>query len=296
MSTSGLIALSTYNLITFEDFDAQDGVENRTMICGSLISGNAADFAIIINQTTFPPNAFSLEINKQLTSGSAFQIYAGSFALGTNLTHTIVVKIANTSYRVDNRTVVFGQGNEGATVVLDSNLTDRCITMENNLKILSNQFSMLTNTTGNNISIPVSTSDQLTFFVNTLDTYGRAVFNVDGNTILSNNYVTEIQIHVNNSIINHVQLIIINLSGINISFSKGSMSGTWLNTTALGKTHTLWNFYEATFLKLRHVWIGALLAPYASVTTNNNIEGVTVVKSLKTSAQIRDPPLTYPFC
>jgi hypothetical protein len=42
--------------------------------------------------------------------------------------------------------------------------------------------------------------------------------------------------------------------------------------------------------------MGALLAPYATVTTSVNIDGATAVQSLTTTAELHNPPFIVPTC
>lgn len=295
LPTGGITALSLYNLITSGDLTTVSGVEGCTIVCGSLVSSISVDFAKAVNTSTFSPTSYSLEINRQFSSGNPVQLIAGSLAIGTNLSHTITV-INNMSYTLDGRTVLLQQGNRGSTIHIDLNITNKCTGITNDIQALSYQLTTLTNVSGNNLTIPISVAGPLTFFVNKLDANGMAVFNMDGNTAFNNPLVQQIQVLVAPSIINDVQLIIINLSGTGITFSQGNFGGTWLSSRSLGQPRTIWNFYQATSISTTRAWMGALLAPYAAVSASSTIQGTTVVQSLNTNALVGNPTINMPSC
>ncbi len=277
------------------DLSTSSDVENQTIICGSLVSGSSANFAIHIVANTFPAASYSLELNGQIASGNPIQVNAGSFGVGTNPTHVIAAS-GSVSYTLDGRTVNMNGGNQGATINVEANLTAKCASMTNNLRSLSSSLAALSDTQGNNVTIPVSQSGPLNFYVNSVDANGIAVFNLAGNTVLNNVLVQQIEIIVGTSVTNTLQLIIINLSGTSISFSQGNFVGTWLTSISTGRAHTLWNLPQATSLTINQNWMGALLAPYAVVTASVNIDGATAVLSLTTTAELHDPPIILPTC
>ncbi len=271
------------------------GVQNRTIICGSLVSSSSTVFAMTINSSTFPVTSYGLEINGQIASGSQVQVLAGSLAISTNFTHTFATS-NNISYTLDGRTVLIHKGNAGARIIIDANLTSKCAAIENDIITLSNELLNMVNTSGNNISMPKSQPAPLNFNVNKVDANGMAVFSIDGNTAFNNLLVQSIQVVVNPNITNNVQLVVINLSGTNVSFSQGNMVGTWLSSTIPGQSQTIWNFYQATSISLSRNWMGVLLAPYASVSTGVSIKGTTAVKTLVTGASVNNPLITPPSC
>jgi choice-of-anchor A domain-containing protein len=270
-------------------------VENRTIVCGSLVSSSSANFAIHINANTFPAASYSLELNGQIASGSGIQVNAGSFGVGTNPAHTIVAN-GVVGYTLDGRTVNMNGGNQGATINVSTNLTAKCTSLTNDLQTLSSNLAALANTPGNNVVVPTSQPGPLNIYVNSVDANGYAVFNLVGNTVLNNQLVQQIEIIIGSSVSNIVQLVIINLSGTSISFAQGNFVGVWLTSITTGRAQTIWNLPQATSLTINSDWMGALLAPYASVTTSVNIDGATAVLSLTTTAELHDPPIIIPPC
>jgi choice-of-anchor A domain-containing protein len=286
---------SSYNLITLGNLSTSSDVDNRTIICGSLVSGSSANFAIHIIANTFPAASYSLELNGQIVSGSPIQVTAGSFAVGTNPTHTIVAS-GSVSYTLDGRTVNMNGGNQGATINVNGNLTAKCASLTSDLYALSSSLAALSNTQGNNVTIPISQAGPLNFYVNSVDANGLAVFNLVGNTVLNNQLVQQIEITVGTSVTSTLQLVVINLSGTSISFAQGNLVGTWLTSISTGRARTLWNLPQATSLTISSNWMGALLAPYAVVTASVDIDGAAAVQSLTTTAELHDPPIILPSC
>ncbi len=217
------------------------------------------------------------------------------FGIGTSSLHTITTT-NNISYTLDGRRVLIQKGNQGATISIESNLADRCTEISNDIQTLSSELATLLNISGNNISIPISHPALLNFYINKVDANGMAVFNMDGNTALNNPLVQQIQVMVDANVIGEVQLVVINLSGTNITFAQGNMVGTCLSTVITGQSHTIWNFYQPTTISLTRNLMGALLAPYAFVTAYVNINGATAVQSLNINADVCNPPIIIPSC
>ncbi len=295
MSLPGAWILSTYNLVTLSNLSTSSDVENRTIVCGSLLSGNSANFGIHITSATSTSSIYTLEVNGQIVSGSPLNVDAGSFGVGTNPSHTITAS-GVVGYILDGRTVNMNGGNQGATINVDTNLTATCTTIITGVQTLSSYLTTLSNTTGNNVSIPTSQSGPLNFYVNTVDANGFAVFNLDGNTVLNNPLVQQIQLNVGSSVTNTLELVIINLYGTSITFGQGNFVGTWFTSITTGRAQTIWNLPQATSFTINSDWMGALLAPYAVVTTSVNIDGAAAVLSLTTTAELHNPPLIVPAC
>lgn len=289
------MAFSSYNLITLNDLSTSSDVENRTLICGSLLSSSSANFATQIVSNSNSATRYSLELNGQIVSGSPIQVNAGSFGVGSNPVHTIVAS-GSVSYTLDGRIVNINGGNQGATISVNANLSAKCTALTNDLRALSSSLAALTNTQGNNVTIPTLQTGPLNFYVNNVDPNGIAVFNLVGNTVLNNVLVQQIELIVGTNIASALKLVVINLSGTSISFAQGNLVGTWFNSISTGRARTLWNLPQATSLNIARNWMGALLAPFATVTASTNIDGAVAVLSLTTTAALRDPPIALPAC
>jgi len=295
VSLPGASVLSTYNLVTIGDLSTSSDVDNRTLVCGSLVSSSSANFAIHVISSPSTAAIYSLEVNGQIVSGNPINVDAGSFGVGTNPTHTITAN-GVVSYILDGRQVSLNGGNDGSTVNVDANLTSLCSSVTGNIQALSSYLATLTNTPGNNVTIPTTQPGPLNFYVNAIDANGFAVFNLAGNTVLNNGQVQQIELIVGSSVSNTLQLVVINLSGTSISFSQGNFVGTWFTSITTGRAQTIWNLPQATSLTINSDWMGALLAPYATVTASVDIDGATAVGSLTTTAELHNPPIIIPAC
>ena len=293
--TAGVVGFSSYNLITLSNLSTSSDVENRTLICGSLVSSSAANFGTQIGSNSSSATSYSLELNGQIASGNPIQVNAGSFGVGTNPMHTIVAS-GSVSYTLDGRKVNMNGGNHGSTINVNANLTTKCTTLTNDLRTLFSSLASLADTPGNNVTIPSSSSDPLNIYVNNVNSNGIAVFNLVGNTVLNNPSVQQIELFVASTVVSLLQLVVINLSGTSISFAQGNLVGTWFNSISTGRARTVWNLPQATSLNIARNWMGALLAPFAVVTTSMDIDGAVAVLSLTTTAAVHNPPIILPAC
>jgi choice-of-anchor A domain-containing protein len=293
--STGAASFSSYNLITLGNFSTSSDVDNCSIVCGSLISGNSANFGVHIIASSSTAAIYTIEVNGYVNTVNGINVDAGSFGVGTNPIHTIT-PTGVVNYRLDGQTVNINGGNQGATLNVDINLAAKCAAITNDIQTLSSILAQLPPVTGNNVTIPTIQSGPLNFYVNAVDSHGVAVFNLDGNTVLNNGQVQQIEIIVAPSVNSSLQLVVINLSGTSISFNHGNFVGPWLNSISTGRAHTIWNFPQATSLSINPDWMGALLAPYAKVTTSSNIDGAVAVQSLTTTSEVHNPPIIIPAC
>ena len=295
LSSTGFDILSSYNLITLDSLSITTRVQNRTIICESITSSNAMTFASQIDSNLYPSTINTVELNGSIGSGNTIQVASGSFAMSTSILHSYSMS-DHVTYTLDSRSVSLQQGNQGSTININPNLTSTCTRIQNDLRALSNQLTLLSDTPGNNATIPISQAASLYFYVNVIDSNGRAVSNLDGNSVLSNSLVQQIEIIVASSISTLVRLVLINLFGTSVTFSQGNFAGTWLSTPTTGGSHTIWNFPQATTLTFTRSWMGTLLALRASLTTNGYLAGTIAVNSLNTYGDILNPPLANDVC
>lgn len=291
---NGLNWFSLYNLITFGNLSTNSIVQNRTLVCGSYISSSSATFGGGI-LTLSLPSIYTFQLNGQMTSGLPIQLEKGSFGVGTTLANNII-KTSSVQYTLSGRNINMNGGNDGATINQDNNLSNTCQSVTTNLKELSQIFSQLSNTSGNTVSIPTGTPGPLNLYVKSIISNGLSIFNLDGNTVFSNSNVQQIEIIVDSNISSNLKLILINLSGTDISFTNGNLVGNWLSTST-GQSHTVWNFPKATKLLFSSSSImGTILAPYAQLSNTAQISGTIAVDSLIATAGINNPPIILPYC
>lgn len=104
-------------------------------------------------------------------------------------------------------------GNGGTTLNVDSNLSTTCQSVTTSLKQLSQSLSQLADTSGNTVTSPTTQAGPLNLYAKGVTANGISVFNLDGNQVLNNGNVQQIEMFVDSSISSSLKLIVINLSG-----------------------------------------------------------------------------------
>ena len=123
--------------------------------------------------------------------------------------------------------------------------------------------------------------------VDTVDSYGVAVFNVDGSSLFMNSKVQQIEFVFSGSCtMDNVKFIIINVSGQSISWTQGNMVG---NFFIQHRRKIIFNWYEATYLKFQQNAMGVQIAPLAQLDITTAVEGATVVGTFNGSGEIHYP-------
>jgi len=283
--------MSQYSVIAFQSLKTTSNIGYKTIVCGNLLGG--AMFASQLDQNTFNPLDYSLEINGSTAAGNTTNIISGSVALGPYPSNRFVLKTnTNNQYRIDNQIdFTLNQGNQGATVQMDPTLPDRCAEIISGIQYLSTSLSQLS--PNNDVTIPSTQPGPLYFNVNSVDVNGIAVFNVSANAVFNNNNVQSIALVSQNT---NLQFAVINVYGANVSWSGVNLVGNWFRNATTGQSHTIWNFYEATVINFGSDVEGAVLAPYAAVTTESNISGSIAVQSLDAGGEVHLPLVVFPNC
>jgi choice-of-anchor A domain-containing protein len=128
-------------------------------------------------------------------------------------------------------------------------------------------------------------------YVNTVDCNGIAVFNLSASAVFG---VTNNRVQILNQIAG-INLVVINLSGLSVSLDASMDNNVgWLSSTS-GLAGTIWNFYQADSLEFSSTTYGGILAPLASVTSNNQVlNGVFVINSFSTQSEVHHPYINFP--
>jgi choice-of-anchor A domain-containing protein len=88
---------------------------------------------------------------------------------------------------------------------------------------------------------------------------------------------------------NGASTVVINVSGGDISTSSGLNLNGLANNPAM-RSKVIWNFTDATSIHFATNWYGAVLAPYALLTTNNtNLDGSAFVRSINLTGELHVP-------
>ena len=281
--------MSQYNVITLQNLQATSSIGSRTIVCGNLLAG--ATFANQLNQNTFNPLTFSLEINGSTTKSNSMNLDSGSLALGPYPSNR-VVKNSNNQYTIDNNIQFnLNQGGQGATAQIDSTLPSRCAAIISSIIYLSNTLSQLS--PNNNATFSTTRPGPLQLNVNNVDVNGIAVFNLSGSTIFDSSIVQKIGVYPQNA---NLQLVVINVYGTSVSWSGSNLVDAWFTTGTTGQSHTIWNFYQATTLTFNSNMIGAVLAPYATLTISSSLNGAVAVQTFNAKGTVSYPLVVFPNC
>jgi hypothetical protein len=291
---NGLNWLNTYLVITLGDLSTSADIRNRAIICGSFTSGTSATFAADAGNTITASTDYTVQLNGNMAGGGALNINEGSFGVGTNPAHTIVQN-AN-QFTLDGRMINIEDFSNGAVLNVDNTIATKCQSITSSLQALTQYLNQLPDTPGNTMTVPTNTNGPLNFNVNAVGSNGVSVFHIDGNTAWNNGLVQQISVIVSAAVSANVKLVVINLTGTSISFNQGNLLGDWLNSATTGQAHTIWNFPSATTITLGRSVLGAILAPYATLSNSAVINGAVAVLSFQGGAAVTNPLLVLPAC
>jgi choice-of-anchor A domain-containing protein len=255
--------MSDYSLIVLDDLSTSSDVENRTFVGGNLISTTSANFAINVNGV--PANKAMLSIVGNIVAGNPINLNAGSLRLGGSSNGRII------NY------------NGGGALIPDPSLSDGPIT----IRLQDASAQLAAEVANNGVTLPSGQPGPAKFQVTTTTDDGVAIFQVAGTDLFGNNLVQQIEL-----IPGSASTIVINVTGSTVNWSgNGNMVGGF--NSSHWRSNVIWNFPQATTINMgSHNMMGAVLAPYAAVTTSANLDGSVAVRSLTTSAEVHQPTFT----
>jgi|GEM_PF-1996425 choice-of-anchor A domain-containing protein len=275
--SAGIQWLKNTHLITIENLTQVQQVDFTTFVGGDLVQINQSGAQM--TAANYPNYATrSLEVTGKVHGGNDVNIfYSGAFSN----TNTLVQQNSN-QYTVNGRRFNLNNSNQGSTLVNDNTLNTKAAQIKSDLESASQILSQFT---ANNTVTFSNQGTELRFNVNTKDANGLAVFNVTKAQVFENSAIS--QMVINNNV--NATTILINVSGTSVNWQSGANKiGNWFNGEN-GRSRTLWNFYEATSITMNRRFMGALLAPKATVTTDADINGSVAVKILNSSASVQKP-------
>ncbi|MFZ4663603.1 MAG: choice-of-anchor A family protein, partial [Caldilineaceae bacterium] len=252
--------MSDYSLIVLDDLSTSSDVENRTFVGGNLISTTSANFAINVNGV--PANKAMLSIVGNIVAGNPINLNAGSLRLKGSSNGRII------NY------------NGGGALVPDPALADGPITA----RVQEASAQLAAEAANNGVTLPSGQPGPAKFQVTTTTDDGVAIFQVAGADLFGNNLVQQIEL-----IPGSASTIVINVTGSTVNWSgNGNMVGSF--NSSHWRSNVIWNFPQATTINMgSRNMMGAVLAPYAAVTTSANLDGSVAVRSLTTSAEVHQP-------
>ncbi|MBX3564596.1 MAG: choice-of-anchor A family protein [Sphingomonas sp.] len=285
---AGLDAMREWNLIVLGDLQSSSEVEGRTFVGGNL-TGTSSNYQIrpVANSAYGTPGLTVVgDVNgntKNLNNGSG-AVIGGNVNSGFNLNgapQTVRVggTIANTNVNQNTVTSGLTASDPAFGVRLDqqrSLLTTSLTGLSSNLGQLESNSAMTIS--GNRGTFNAQPGAN-----------GVAVFNISAADL---NKIGEIQFNLNGA-----DTAVVNVSGTDILLNDNFLGGT----NGLGE-HVIWNFPDAKTLNATTAWGGSVLAPGASATTGNYIQGSAVFGSLTQNGEFHlgtysgtyAPPTTTP--
>lgn len=261
-NAQNLSALKTYSVITKNDLQQARDVEGRTLIGGNFTFGGSANFGIHMPNNT-PSSDRTLIVQGNIATGNPINLNKGSLELGGNRNNRII------NYN----------GGSGAGLIANPSINYSAI-----FQTLDQASIDLRNLTANStVSFPSGQPGPLNF--NTVSNPSNvAVFDVVGSSIFSNNLAQQIGLNIAPGITD----IVINVGGTTINWTSGNEVGNF--TSSQWRANTVWNFYEATTINLgSYNFNGQLLAPFATVSSSNNIDGSVYAKNLNSNGEVHFP-------
>lgn len=270
----GLDVLRTYNLVVLGDLTSSSEVEGRTFVGGNL-NGNSSNYLIKELPKNSPnPTTPGLTVvgdvngsHKNLNFGSG-AIVGGNVNSGFNLNGPVqTVQVGGTikNTNVNNNTVTSGL--TASNPAFSQDLNQQKSLIETSMTGLSYDLSTLT------ANSQLTTNGNKGTFNAKPDASGVAVFTISSADL---DKIGEIQFNLNGA-----DTAIINVLGKSVVLNDNFLGGT----NNLGEK-VIWNFPEATSLSLTTAWGGSVLAPLASATTGNYIQGSGVFGSLNQNGEM----------
>jgi len=262
----GIDALKEWNLIVLGDLNSSSEVEGRTFVGGNL-SGNSSNYQIrtpAASNYAVPGLTVVGDVlggAKNLNNGSG-ALVCGNVQGGFNLNGGVqTVKVGGTlsNTNINQNIVQAGLGTSDPGFVSGLNLQKSLLA--SSMVDLSNGYAALTATAA------VGIANNRATFNAVPNADGVAVFNLKASDL---SRFGEIAFNRNGA-----DTVIVNVSGTSVRLDDNFLG----NATGLGE-HVIWNFPEATDLRLTTAWKGSVLAPKAAAVTGNYIEGSAVFGSL----------------
>lgn len=252
-----------YNAIIFNNLSTTSDIEGRTFVGNNFTGANSANFGIHLKNTLATTDR-SLVVGNDLVSGNPLNLQRGSLYIG-----------GSTNGRIINF-------NGGGSLVSDSSIGDDLAAIQD--YSIGQSMALQSLAADSVVTLPGGGQPGPTKFIATAGADGLAVFHVDAADIFSNPLGQQFELLPDAQ----TQNIVINVSGLTVNWTQGNMVGQFDSNYWQG--HLMWNFYEATSINLGSFNMkGAVLAPYASILTAGNIDGLVVANNLTTTAEVHLP-------
>ncbi|KEZ76740.1 choice-of-anchor A family protein [Salinisphaera hydrothermalis] len=249
--------LNQFNLVVFGDLNTSSHVDGRTYVGGNL-TGNG-DFYQHGSQA--PTSAYpALIVGGNVTGGDKHVNSNGDAWIGGN---------------VDHLTMNGGTATVGGSVDTSSshgNIQTGSVAIPDLESILRGYSSSLAGEAGNaTVSI---NGGRATFTADA--SQPLTVFNIAGSFF---NGINEIQVNSDPS----AQVL------INVDGDPGRIAANFLGDYSSSQPNLLWNFFDASAIDFQNQFRGSILAPDASISNENNLEGSVVANTFDQHGEVHLP-------
>lgn len=253
----------SYNAILFNNLNTTGGIDGRTLVGNDFTGTNSANLGIHLNNSVGAGDR-SFVVGNNVVGGNPLNLQRGSLYVDGS---------------TNGRTVNF---NGGGTLVVDHGI-DAAVAEIRGYSIAQSQ-SLNSLGADSTVTLPTGGQSGPTKFMATGGADGLAVFHVSAADIFANPLGQQFELITDFDTTD----VLINVSGSAVDWINGNMVGNF--TSDYWQGHTLWNFSDATSINLgSHNFNGGILAPYASITTAGNIDGLVVADNLTTTGEVHLP-------
>jgi choice-of-anchor A domain-containing protein len=258
--------MGNYNVIVFTDLYTTTAIEGKTWVGDDLTNSNS--FSLGRNYSP-SGNENVVVVGGSLGNGNAFQVEGnGNSRLALKGSSSRGTRSINWN----------GGGNESSRLVYDSTIPAKTLTMQAQLQAMSAELSTVP--ANSTVVTPFGQSNKrvLTCSVNSS---GVAIFNIAASSLFGASNLAEVSIGFASGVSeSSVKGILINVTGyIVLTGNQFNFTGKFADDTWRKKI--LWNFPAAIIMNMAAQRMdGAVLAPYAAVTSNNDFKGSLACRQL----------------
>lgn len=257
---------------------------------GDLYAGNGVQGAVRVGGGLYVQNNFTAASSKgSPTSAYSSLIVGKNVSTSYNNKETVKVlqgnaTIGGTINGATNNSAGIVSANNGS-VKMDSSVSGISAADLKELTADSAAFSAMTGS--ELVYLPTKQIDTAKLTVSSVDSSGNAVFNIDGASLFQNSLVRGVALDLNGFKFDTGQSIVINVTGDALKFQSGfNFSGDFQGAAS----NIIWNFASASSINLNsNNFIGALLAPLASLQNSNGINGSVFVSGMSGVSNVNLP-------
>lgn len=255
VSLEGLELLERYSSVSFGDLNSNVDTAGRALVGGNVVGGSAT-FASRLQSVN---GTAVLEVVGNIRGGPKNINGGGDVRVGGNVSSRVNL-------------------NGGGQIFEDGSLEIETV-RQSAIALSENLSNMAPNSSAD---LPTNQNGPARLTASP-DENGVAVFDIpDGRALFQNNRVQQIELNDNGA-----SSIIFNIGGQNIQFNKGNFVGS-INSDDISR-RIIWNFHEATNLRIQRGFKGSVLAPFAKFHNQTQVDGSVIADSILARGRIGFP-------